>query len=92
MDKNTSLAIAIGAALLLIIGIIVWQLAAAPEPSGQPVPPPGAPRSAPVSEQPGEVPVPVDDTSRAINQDLENVNVGDLDSEFIEVDKDLQQL
>jgi len=79
MEPNNNKAIIITiviVALLLLGGGACWLISQAPAPAG------GGPE--------GEVPAPESDAG--ISRELESVDLGDLDAEFMEIDRDLNIL
>ena len=82
MSKNISITLAVVILLIVVavVGIVVWRMQ-----SGYIIPPTGEPATASPT-------VTLNDSTSAINQSLENIDVGDLDKEFQEIDSDLNSL
>lgn len=78
------LIIAIIVLILLAVGLYFWLQLPASSPYGDQTPTQTAPPS-PVPAQPS-------DTTNAINEELNRVDLGDLDREFEGVDRDLEGL
>lgn len=83
MTKNVSITITVVALLLAVavVGIVVWKMQQnyATSPTGQPVTTP------PPSEAPS-------DSTTQINQSISDIDLGDLDQEFQQIDADLNSL
>lgn len=61
---------------LVVLGVLIWWMRQSQSP-----------------QQTGVSPTPISDTeSAAINQDLDNINISDLNAEFDAIDQDLQGL
>ena len=76
MNKNVTIIIVI--VIIILVGLIMWL------------------RSPQLSET-GDAPIPTgelseEDTTSAIIQDLEGLDIDDLDAEFQQIDADLEQL
>ncbi|OIO48908.1 MAG: hypothetical protein AUJ39_01840 [Parcubacteria group bacterium CG1_02_42_13] len=82
MTKNISITITVVVLLLVvaIVGIVIWQMQSNyTPPTGEPVATP------PPSETPS-------DSTTQINQSLDDVDLGNLDQEFQQIDADLNSL
>jgi|GEM_PF-1864178 len=83
MNNNKNLYIIIGVVILLIIvlGVWMWQ-------SGTPTANAPATTEIPFAG----APIQTSDTTGAINQDLKSIDLGNLDSDFQSIDRDLKSL
>jgi hypothetical protein len=103
--KDSILPIVVGTlvAILLIVGIWYFatkkqtkQVIPTPPTPVTPAPtvptPPIPPTPAPPTPQPTQAPVPEEDSLTAIQNDLSNVSLLDIDQEFQEIDTDLNSL
>lgn len=86
MNNNKTLYIAIAVVAVVLIGAGVWMWSSVTPTVQAPVGPGG-------EEQPtASLQVPEPDSTGAIDQELQAVDVGGLDKEFSDVDKDLGNL
>lgn len=86
--KSKTVLIVVAVVIVAIIAIAWWQMGSEKEPPIDETGPTEVP-----TDVPSEVPAgTLEDTTPVINQELQSINTGDLEKEFQQIDKDLNNL